>query len=80
MNNKPKFTMRDGAIKATVWENTTEKGTFCSVDLVRSYKDKNGEWKETTSLTGGDILRAANLLNEAYQEISTSIDYPDAHK
>ena len=67
MSNKPVKTFRDGAIKATVWGNESDKGTFYSVDVVRSYKnDETGEWKDTTSFSGNEILRASNLLAKAY--------------
>ena len=69
MNNKPAFTLRDGAIKATAWANDSEKGIFYSVDVSRGYKDQSGEWKETTSFSGNDILRAGNLYNAAYNRI-----------
>lgn len=69
MNNQPAFTLRDGAIKATIWANDSEKGTFYSVDVTRSYKDKGGEWQETTSFSGSDILRAGNLYTAAYNRI-----------
>lgn len=66
MSNQPKYKIRDGLIKATIWENDHKDGVFYSVDLRRSYTDGNGEWKETTSFSGSDLLRAANLLQRAY--------------
>lgn len=67
MGNKPVTTLRDGAIKATVWANESDKGTFYSVDVVRGYKDSaTGEWKDVASFSGGDVLRASNLLAKAY--------------
>ena len=64
---QPADTLRDGAIKATIWANASDKGTFYSVDLVRSYQDKQtGEWKDVTSFTGADALRASNLMALAY--------------
>ena len=65
---QPAFTLRDGAIKATAWANTNDKGTFYSVDVVRGYKDANGEWKDTTSFSGSDLLRASNLMQQAYNK------------
>ncbi len=69
MTNKPTFTLRDGGIKATCWANDSEKGTFYSVDIVRSYKDKDDEWKETHSFSGSDVLKASHLLQAAYNRI-----------
>lgn len=67
-NGQPAFKLTDGLIKATAWANTTDKGTFYSIDLVRSYKDGNGEWKDTTSFSGGEVLRASNLLQQAHNK------------
>lgn len=69
MSNQPTAKIRDGAITATIWANTSDKGTRYSVDLIRSYKDDNGDWKDTTSFLGGDILRASNVLTLAYNRI-----------
>jgi len=69
-NNKPAFKLRDGAITVTGWANTNDKGTIYNVDApIRSYKTDNGEWKETASLSGGEVLRAANLLTTAHNKI-----------
>lgn len=70
MGDKPAFKIRDGLITVTAWANTNDKGTIYNVDApVRSYKTDNGEWKETSSLTGGEVLRAANLLTTAHNKI-----------
>lgn len=66
--NKPAKTLRDGAIKAVIWRNTTENGAFFSVQIVRSFKDGDA-WKETHAFSHGDVLRAAHLLTQAYDAI-----------
>lgn len=70
MSNSPFKTLRDGTIKATIWQNQTEKGAFYSVDIVRGYKDQNDEWKDTHSFSGAELLRVANLSTQAYNAIS----------
>lgn len=74
MSNKPAATFRDGTLKATVWKNSSDKGDFYSVDLVRGYKDNDGNWKDSTSLSGSDLLRAANLLQSTYNAILNKRD------
>lgn len=64
--SKPIFKLRDGLITATCWKNEHDGKPFYSVDLTRSYQTEDGEWKETNSFTGGDILRAGNLATSAY--------------
>lgn len=70
--NKPAFTLRDGALKLTCWANESNEGgkIFHSVDVVRSYKkDTDDEWAETRQFSGSDILKASALMQEAYAKI-----------
>tara|TARA_R110002072_G_scaffold243698_2_gene402894 strand:- start:10307 stop:10579 length:273 start_codon:yes stop_codon:yes gene_type:complete len=64
----PVATLRDGAIKATIWSNLGEKGTFYSVQITRTYKDDQG-YHDTSSFSGSELLRVARLMNIAYDEI-----------
>lgn len=66
--NKP-ITIRDGSLKAVIWKNLSEKGTRFSVELVRGYKTDDGTWKDTHSLSNGEILKGVRLLNQAYDRI-----------
>lgn len=66
--NKPADTIRDGKLKATIWRNESDNGTFYSVDFVRGYKDGE-EWKDATSFNGSDCLQVANLATRAYNRI-----------
>ena len=61
---------RDGLIKATIWANAGEKGTFHSVDLSRSYKDSKGDWQESTSFSGVELLKVSRLAERAYDEVA----------
>jgi hypothetical protein len=65
---KPVDTLRDGSLKAVIWANFGEKGTFYSVQITRTYKDENG-YHETGSFSGSELLRVARLMNIAYDEI-----------
>lgn len=72
---KPEIKFRDGRLTATIWKNEAMKPDsgevteFYSVDLKRSFKDKNDEWQETSSFTGADLLKVANLATAAYNHI-----------
>lgn len=71
-NNAPVQNLKDGRLQAAIWANQgAESRTFHSVTLTRSYKEdgEDGDWKETSQLSGADILRGANLLTEAYNKI-----------
>ncbi len=67
--NLPEKKFRAGAIAVTIWRNETEKGSFNSVQLDRSYKDKQDNWQKTNSLRVNDLPKAALLLNKAYEYI-----------
>ena len=41
-NNKPANTLRCGNIKATIWQNVSEKGPFFSTTCSRRFKDQSG--------------------------------------
>ena len=64
MANQPSAKFRIGAVTATVWENGEDK-KFFSVNLSRSYKDSDGEWKQADNLNHGDLLNAAKALKRA---------------
>ena len=68
--NQPIETIRDGAIKATIWKNPTERGTsFYSVDFSRTYKQ--GEtFKDSHSFSGTEPLQVARLAALAYDKIA----------
>ena len=70
MANKPTDTLRDGNLKATIWRNESEKGAFFSVNLTRSYKDDAGNYHDSDSFSGTELLRIAHLAGKAYDRIS----------
>ncbi|MEM0928053.1 MAG: hypothetical protein AAGI89_02055 [Pseudomonadota bacterium] len=65
-HNQPAETMRDGNLKATIWENQGEKGPYHSVSLAKTYQDKDGHLRDTNSFGTGDLLRVAELARSAY--------------
>ncbi|PHQ71096.1 MAG: hypothetical protein COB93_03980 [Sneathiella sp.] len=69
MTKKPEATIRDGAIKATIWRETSEKGDYFPTTLTRTYKDeKTGDYRESGSFLGTDLLKVSSLAAEAYQQ------------
>lgn len=61
MANTPIHKLRLGLITATIWDNNG----FYSVDLTRSYKDQQSEWKSTTSYSHTDLLNVAKCAERA---------------
>ena len=70
MANTPETTLRDGNIKATIWKNFGEKGNFFTVTLTRTYQDEGGNYHDSNSFSGSELLRAAHLANRAYDTVS----------
>jgi hypothetical protein len=70
----PERKIRSGAISATVWNNEQDspqgKISYKTVSFERSYKDKSGQWKTTSSLRSSDIPRAVLVLNKAYEYLA----------
>ncbi len=65
-NNKPIDVLRDGSLKATIWENHGENGTYFSGTLAKTYEDKDGKLKDSHSFSGSDWLRISELARQAY--------------
>ena len=68
-SNQPVETLRDGRLKATVWENDGEKGVYHTVKLAKVYQDKDGQLQETSSFSAGELLRIAELARESHSLI-----------
>jgi len=69
--SKPKEVIRVGAVNVSIFENTVMKDdkilTIPKVVFQVRYKDKEGQWKSTSSLSVNDIPKAINALQKAYQ-------------
>jgi hypothetical protein len=66
---KPADTIRDGALRATIWANFGEKGTFYSVEFSRTYTDADGKFHDAGSFSGTEIIQIARLAHLAYTRI-----------
>lgn len=68
--NKPDLVVRDGSLKATVWNNRGDNGSYHTVAFAKTYEDKEGDLKDTQSFYQSDLLRIAELSRETYGKIS----------
>lgn len=66
---KPVNTLRDGACKATIWANSSEKGVIHSVSLARTFKGADDQLHDSNSFSGSELLRIARLAEQAYDDI-----------
>ncbi|MCP1469476.1 hypothetical protein J3E64_001151 [Sphingobium sp. OAS761] len=66
-SNGPRETLRDGNLKSSIWRNESENGAYYSATLSRTYKDKDGELRDTHSFSGPDLLRVSELARKSYE-------------
>jgi len=71
-SNQPEAKFNAGAVSATIWKNEFsgkdgQKGSYHTVSLQRSYKDKQGNWQNTSSLRINDLPKAQLVLAKAYE-------------
>ena len=64
----PVHKVRVGSVHASIWENTSEKGTFYSVTFERRYKDGD-EWKTSGGYNFSDLLDLAKAADLAHTAI-----------
>lgn len=72
--NRPADKVQYGSVVATVWKNTQKDKDgndidFVSVSLSRSYKDKDGNWQQTSSLRERDLADAELVINEVRKKL-----------
>lgn len=67
--NAPVDTLRDGALKVSIFRNERENGVSYSMDSGRIYTDGQGQIKESKSLSGSEPIRMARLLEKSYDRV-----------
>ena len=74
--NAPIQTLRDGAVVVKLWQQDGPKGPFVTATLGRTYKDnETGEYGESRSLSGSDVLKGHALLLDAHREMGRWREY-----
>ncbi len=73
--NSPEKKFRASPMSATIWANEVisadgQTNVFRTINLERTYKDKEGNWRKTNSLRVNDLPKAILVLNKAYEFIS----------
>ena len=72
---RPAHEIRLGRIKATIWANQGDNGTWYNVNLSRSYKDGD-EWKSSTSFGRDELLTVAKVADLAHSWIHGQAQAP----
>jgi hypothetical protein len=65
----PVHTIRYRNLRAAIWENDSQNGTFLSVTFSRSYRDKDEQWHDVASVNAGDLPMLAKLANDCHSWI-----------
>ena len=68
MNNKPVHEIRLGAVKAAIWANNSQSGTWHSVSFGRLYKEGD-EWKTSESFGREDLPLVEKVADSAHRWI-----------
>lgn len=68
MSNKPFHTIRDGALKITIWRNNKPEGDGFWYEFVpgRTYTDKSEKPKTAQTFSASDLLRLGELTRMAH--------------
>ena len=72
-NNKPANTLRCGNIKATIWQNVSEKGPFFSTIFSRPFKDQSGAWRNGTSFGLNYLEAILTVTRDAKEWIAADV-------
>lgn len=66
----PEDTVRDGNIKGTIWRREGQNYDFFTTDLAKTYKDKDGNLKDTHSFNKDDLLRVAEVARRSHNRVA----------
>ncbi len=66
---KPIKTFDDGRMSAAIWAKEGEHGLIYNTTLNYSYKDKDGNWRDTQSIPAQELLKVSNLAQRAYDHV-----------
>ena len=72
---RPAHEIRLGRIKATIWANQRDNGTWYNVTLSRNYKDGD-EWKSSGSFGRDELLTVAKAADMANTWIHSQSQAP----
>ena len=79
-NKNPVAQIRLSKVKAAIWKNQTENGTFYNVTFSRLYraeeKKEQPTWKDSTSFGRDDLLLLAKVADQAHTYIVERLNEP----
>ena len=79
--SKPEKVFKMGAVRASIFRNKAQKQgkevLFPKVVIEVRYKDKNGNWQGTSSLSINDLPKAILALQNAYEYLMKNKIVPE---
>ncbi len=70
---KPVAKFRAGQVSAAIWENEItvngKKAVMLKASIERRFKDKDGQWKSSTSFSRNEIPLAIYCLQKCFEHI-----------
>lgn len=70
---QPLKRFKAGPVSAALWENRTNRngriGVIMKATVSRNYRDKDGNWRASSSFARDEIQLAIHCLNQAYAAI-----------
>jgi hypothetical protein len=67
---QPANQLRCGNVRATIWQNVSEKGPFFSTAFSRPFKDQSGAWRNASSFGLHDLEALMNVARDAKEWIA----------
>ena len=68
---KPVYKLDLNGLRATVWKNQGKSGDYYTVQLSRSFRDKKGKWKDSSSFGVRHLAAVRSLLDQAEAFVAT---------
>jgi hypothetical protein len=72
-NKKRSHTLRCGNIKATIWQNVSEKGPSFATTFSRPFKDQSDAWRNGTCFSLNDLEALLTVAHEAKEWIAAYV-------
>ncbi len=70
---RPAHEIRYGRIKATIWQNDSDQGTFYGVQFCRLYKTGD-DWRTTDSFNRDDLPLLSRVADKAFDWMYASAE------
>lgn len=67
---RPVDSIRDRDLEASIWRNGTKEEPRFNTSFRKSYRDEDGEWRETQSYSPNDLLRLSEIMREAHHRVN----------